>query len=345
MTDKEVIDIVKINSTYGRIVTESYGVLESLYKKFAVPVENYWFMPKYKAGIWDGKVHFVEKNGRFYNGLLNRIVKYLESDDREINVDEDYYKDVFDKEELKTEFLKFVDEELECEFAPYFYQLRGALKALYHKRAIIEHCTSSGKSFTIALVIMFLLKKYPNFKILIMVPKIDLVEQLVENFVEFGIPEDLIGKYYGFEKNDGCPITVSTWQSIHKKKQFLGEIDCLISDECLHPETPITMGDGSTKYIKDVNVGDIVLTINEETGAIENKNVLKQHHNLSINEQMFEIELENGDILKITGNHKVRLTNGIWKRVDELDGSEDLECNSSFFDINKCNTEVLHYEK
>jgi hypothetical protein len=152
-----------------------------------------------------------------------------------------------------------------------------------------------------------------------------LVEQLVENFVEFGIPEDLIGKYYGFEKNDGCPITVSTWQSIHKKREFLQGVDCLISDECLHPETLITLRNGVKKQIQNIEVGDIVLTINEDSKEYEYKPVKKIHNNLSVNEQMYEIEMENGQTLKITGNHKVKLTNGEWKRVDNLDGSEDLE--------------------
>jgi len=29
---------------------------------------------------------------------------------------------------------------------------------------------------------------------------------------------------------------------------------------------------------------------------------------------MYEVVMENGDLLKITGNHKVKLINGDWKR-------------------------------
>lgn len=103
----------------------------------------------------------------------------------------------------------------------------------------------------------------------------------------------------------------------------------LIVDECLHPDTEITLFDDSKKKISDIKNGDLVKTLNEETGIIEIKPVIKLHNNLNKGEQMYEIEMENGDILKITGNHKVKLIDGSWKRVDEL----------------KDDDEILHIEK
>ena len=98
----------------------------------------------------------------------------------------------------------------------------------------------------------------------------------------------------------------------------------LIVDECLHPETEITLFDGNTKKIKDIEIGDLVKTINEETGIIENKPVVKLHHNLNKGEQMYEIEMQNGDVLKITGNHKVKLINGSWKKVEDLKEEDEI---------------------
>ena len=98
----------------------------------------------------------------------------------------------------------------------------------------------------------------------------------------------------------------------------------LIVDECLHPETQITMFDGTTKKITDIKVGDLVKTVNEDSGIIEDKPVLKLHSNLNKGSQMYEIEMENGDLLRITGNHKVKLTDGSWKRVDELDEDDEI---------------------
>ena len=98
----------------------------------------------------------------------------------------------------------------------------------------------------------------------------------------------------------------------------------LIVDECLHPDTPITLFDDSTKRIIDVVPGDLVKTINEESREIEIKPVVKLHHNLNKGEQMYEVEMDNGDILKITGNHKVKLIDGSWKKVEDLDEEDEI---------------------
>ena len=98
----------------------------------------------------------------------------------------------------------------------------------------------------------------------------------------------------------------------------------LIVDECLHPDVEITLHDETTKKIKDILVGDMVKTINEETGLIENKPVVKLHHNLNKGVQMYEIEMDNGDVLKITGNHKVKLIDGGWKKVEDLNEEDEI---------------------
>lgn len=98
----------------------------------------------------------------------------------------------------------------------------------------------------------------------------------------------------------------------------------LIVDECLHPDTEITLFDNTTKKIKDIEIGDLVKTINEESGLIENKPVVKLHHNLNKGEQMYEIEMDNGDVLKITGNHKVKLIDGSWKKVEDLNEEDEI---------------------
>lgn len=98
----------------------------------------------------------------------------------------------------------------------------------------------------------------------------------------------------------------------------------LIIDECLHPETLITMSDDSKKMIKDVKVGELVKTINEETRVIESKPIVKVHYNLNKGQQMYEMEMEDGTILKITGNHKIQLTNRQWVKVEDLSGNEDI---------------------
>lgn len=98
----------------------------------------------------------------------------------------------------------------------------------------------------------------------------------------------------------------------------------LIVDECLHPDTEITLHDGTKKEIKNIVQGDLVLTVNEKTNDIEVKPVVKLHTNLNKGAQMYEIEMANGDVLKITGNHKVKLIDGSWKKVEDLNESDEI---------------------
>ena len=82
----------------------------------------------------------------------------------------------------------------------------------------------------------------------------------------------------------------------------------------MHPDTLISTDKGKVK-IKDLKKGDKVLTLNENSKEKELKEIQKVHKNLGVskNEKMFLIKTENGQELKITGNHKV-LTKEGWKR-------------------------------
>ena len=230
---KKLIYVVKMNNVKGRVVCEYAEIMESLFRHFTIYAHNYWFHPKVKKGIWDGKLHFVERNGTFKLGILDKVIEYLKCQSEfTLEVDpklEKPSKEMFAK--LKDKFLEVVIE-MKCPYAPYAHQMKGALKAIFHKRAIIEHCTSSGKSLTQALVVNFILNSKTEHKILILVPRVDLVNQLAEDFKEYGIDESKIGKYYAKEKEPEKQIVISTWQSIYRKKKILKNFTALLADEC-----------------------------------------------------------------------------------------------------------------
>ena len=39
---------------------------------------------------------------------------------------------------------------------------------------------------------------------------------------------------------------------------------------------------------------------------------------------MYKLEMEDGRELKVTGNHKVLLTDGTWKKVEDLTQGDDI---------------------
>ena len=76
--------------------------------------------------------------------------------------------------------------------------------------------------------------------------------------------------------------------------------------------------------IKDINIGDKIISYNEKTKKKEITEVEYVYKNLSKGQQIYEIEMENDEIIKITANHKVLLKSGSWKRVDELLEKDDI---------------------
>ena len=87
--------------------------------------------------------------------------------------------------------------------------------------------TASGKS-----LIIYLLAAYLNKKTLIVVPTISLVQQMAGDFKSYGYQGDPHMITAGVEKETDNPITISTWQSIHKMpKKWFEQFDLVIGDE------------------------------------------------------------------------------------------------------------------
>lgn len=233
MTNMKEILVAKINEVWGRVVAPDWSIMNGLTKKFAIWVENARYDKRVKAGIWDGKVHFVRKDGTFQLGLLNDVLDYLKSQSEyTVSLDPQLNGPTISKADFREEFITITSETLNCPFIPRDYQIKGAVKSVYYKRGICEHCTSSGKSLTIAMVINYLIQKKEPHKILVLVPRKDLVEQLTENFIEYGIPGDMIGKFVGYQKDEEQEVIVATWQSIQNNIQMVQYFTAIIIDEC-----------------------------------------------------------------------------------------------------------------
>jgi len=82
---------------------------------------------------------------------------------------------------------------------------------------------------------------------------------------------------------------------------------------CLTEDTNIQMAGGKTKFIKDIHIGEEVVTFNEKTKILENKKVINTMHRKSK-----IIVLKIGQInLKITTNHEIFTQRG-WVPAGKL---------------------------
>ena len=83
-------------------------------------------------------------------------------------------------------------------------------------------------------MIYALVRYYCATNKLIIVPTTSLVEQMVNDFKQYGWDADShVHKIYsGKDKNTDKEVIISTWQSIYKfPKRYFDDIDCVIGDE------------------------------------------------------------------------------------------------------------------
>jgi len=232
------LNIHKYNESFIFVECELDEAI-SISKQFEFYAPNYIFSPKYKSGFWDGKIRLFNINTCLLpQGLLPKLIKYFKNDRISYKIVD---KELLEKgPKLNTKSLQKFKEiiKLSSRFEDREHQNIGVQMMLYLQKAIILSATSSGKSLIAYL--LFNILKYMNddYKFLLIVPNVQLVEQMTHDFCEYG--EDFcdynkyIHKIYsGKEKNTDKPITISTWQSLQKQnKKYFKQFDALIVDEC-----------------------------------------------------------------------------------------------------------------
>lgn len=92
---------------------------------------------------------------------------------------------------------------------------------------------------------------------------------------------------------------------------------------CFHPDTLVTTRTGD-KAIKDVAIGDEVLSIDEGVGFAVWQTVTNQVKTPSAHRPKVEVLLDNGNSIKCTADHKWLTTNRGWVEAAALTEQDDL---------------------
>lgn len=178
--------------------------------------------------MWDGKIRLLNGlNKSLYKGLVPYVQKFAESRGYTVEVDDDL---VYDDEFSLSEAQDFVNK-LNLSLEPRDYQINAFVHAIRKRRALLLSPTASGKSLIAFLISTYYLQAVD--RILIIVPTVSLVHQMAKDFIDYGMPDSMIsGIMAGVDKNSVKPITISTWQSIHKlQKSWFNNFGCVIGDE------------------------------------------------------------------------------------------------------------------
>ncbi len=225
--------IQKANEVFLKIEAEPHIQYE-LRDHFTFEVEGAKFMPQYRSKHWNGEIHLFDlRKKQIYVGLLDKIIAFCNRHDYSYKfVDNEYYGVPFEiNEGISYQGVKDYMNAICCH-SPRKYQIQGVYDALRHNRKLLISPTASGKSLMIYALVRYYTDKHE--KILLVVPTTSLVEQMYKDFQDYGWDAESYCHriYSGKEKTNEFPVTITTWQSVHKlERKFFVDYDVIIGDE------------------------------------------------------------------------------------------------------------------
>jgi superfamily II DNA or RNA helicase len=186
--------------------------------------KNFMFSPKYKAGVWNGKISLFKRSIRgFPYGLFIDVLKHVKKTflSEEITISSDVKK-IFKGIDIKNLQYNLLHK-------PYNYQQDCIETMLKFSKGICIVATAGGKSLIIAYLIDNINLFYKN-KSLIIVPTLQLVNQFKGDLIEYGIKSS-IGIVNAKNKEFNKNIVISTWQSLQNQIEELYQFNTIICDE------------------------------------------------------------------------------------------------------------------
>ena len=227
------IVIEKKNEVFLKITAEPHIEYE-LRDRFKFEVPGAKFMPQYRGRNWNGEIHLYDmRSKQIYVGLLDKLISFCNQYNYTYEFKENkFYGLPFEiNEGISFEGVKDYMQSI-CSHTPRQYQIEGVYDALRHNRKLLISPTASGKSLMIYSIIRYFVDK--GQKILLVVPTTSLVEQMYKDFEDYSWDSETYCHriYFGREKTNEHPVTITTWQSVYKlERSFFEEYNVIIGDE------------------------------------------------------------------------------------------------------------------
>lgn len=200
------------------------------YTSFFAP--NYQFNPKFKAHMWDGKISYFDTRNRLLPfGLYYMVEEFCRNYDKPLEISGELFEQrVPISKERVCEFAKKIGVPFELRD----YQAEEVSAAMTKAKGVIVSATGSGKSLVIYLIVRMIMEETDG-RILLVVPKVSLVEQMYSDFASYGWAEeaDSVEKLYSDQKPTFRKrVLITTFQSIMRKPpSFFEDYVAIMNDE------------------------------------------------------------------------------------------------------------------
>jgi superfamily II DNA or RNA helicase len=223
-----MIILRKINETYIRVIDASASQKKEIHDAFSFIDPIAKKNPNRKNKFWNCKISLFEsKECKFPIGLMPKLVAFLKKSKYEYKIEGTFNAQEFSEKEA-LDFIKTL--KLPLKYQVRDYQLQYFIKCVRNQRAIVLSPTSSGKSLTI-----YLLFRYFDMKTLLIVPTIALVNQMYNDFKDYGydVEKNIHCITAGEEKITDKKLVISTWQSLQYEEIFFFQpYRIVFGDEC-----------------------------------------------------------------------------------------------------------------
>lgn len=187
---------------------------------------------------WDGYINYFIGGRWLPFGFWKELYEYGKSNSLEIKVEG--IKEHLDLNLDRKEFIDFCYDLFKDhpeDIIPRTYQLETAFTMLKWKRGCVEIGTGGGKSLLLYIISSWLKKNNPNIRIILMVPSVDLVEQMYRDFMSYdhkNYNKFTYSLLYSNSKNKQAKpdITITTYNSAKLiPEEELKNYDTILLDE------------------------------------------------------------------------------------------------------------------
>lgn len=132
-----MIKIHYYDEVFIRIESDD-STLADLRDWFTFTVEGHRFMPKFRAGLWDGKIVLLSYQGLLYKGLLDYVIEYADRVGEKVSLDSQFQPD----EQLTYQDILSYAKSLDMKFEPREHQIQAILHAFNKQRSVLVSPTS-----------------------------------------------------------------------------------------------------------------------------------------------------------------------------------------------------------
>lgn len=199
--------------------------------------DGYNYAGAFKAKVWDGYISMYDKyNKTISYNFVNEVNEVLDDVGISVNyINHDGYS--------KSDYLPLPEFNMPFELHSWQQDFCDNILSK-ENRATVLSATSSGKSAMLTMIAKMVLNNSTK-KVLFTTISVDLVNQLYDDLIEFGVPKDKINKVQK-NKNFDAPIVIMTWQMCYsminpklkskteqlENTELLKSFDCFVADEC-----------------------------------------------------------------------------------------------------------------